>query len=150
MRQEAKKCNDNENMQVSLKDSNRPENDGSYSEDGKPPGDAPKAPKKLDHDQNPGGSAKKVDHVELEEGYFEYPIGGLEKEKTYFFKKGIHHMGYWLKSQDKKNRTAKYKRYMSSFFRQFQVEPVSNSLPRITMVARALIHASFYIPLLFF
>lgn len=41
--------------------------------------------------------------------YTEYPEDGPDELKTYFFKKGTNHRGFWLKSKDKKSRSVTYK-----------------------------------------
>lgn len=126
--EEAEKCIGDKDVKENLKDSNRSDNEGSCPEDQEPFEDAPEKPEKLDDAQDSGGGAK--NYVKHPESYTEYPVGGPPEEKTYFFRKGVNHLGHWLKSKDKKNRTVKYKRYIdNSFFLSFRLNPLQISPP---------------------
>lgn len=85
--------------------------DAKVSDHTEPIGDAQGSSEKFDHIEGSKDVPKNINYFEHPEGFVEYPIDGPEDVKTYFFKKGVNHLGYYLKSKDKKNRNVKYKRY---------------------------------------
>ena len=87
--------------------------------------DAPKAPERICHAADPVHVFKNIDYIEHPEGYIEYPIDGPGDAKTFFFKKGVNHLGYYFKSKDKKNRTVKYKRYILFCMTFFCIESLA-------------------------